>query len=68
MLLNEIIEKAKQLSSEEQLRLRNILDELVSPTDPDFDHHWLAIVNKRRTKQPQTVSLEHVLLELNDQI
>jgi hypothetical protein len=69
MLLDEIIEKVKQLNHEEQLKLRNILDELVSPTDPNFDRHWLAIVNKRRTKvrtdQLQTVSLEDVLKELD---
>jgi hypothetical protein len=72
MSLPELIEQASQLNREEQLVLRNVLDELASPTDPEFDRHWLAVVNERREKmrngQTQTVSLEDVLRELDDQI
>ena len=72
MSLPELIQQASQLNREERLVLRNVLDELESPTDPEFDRHWLAVVNARRQKLQaglsQTVSLEDVLRELDDQI
>jgi Putative addiction module component len=72
MSLPEIIQQASQLNREERLVLRNVLDELESPTDPEFDRHWLEVVNDRRQKlqsgQTQAISLEDVLRELDDQI
>jgi mRNA-degrading endonuclease RelE of RelBE toxin-antitoxin system len=69
MLLDEIIEKAKKLSPKERQILRNILDELNLPTDPEFDKQWLEVVKVRQAKvlsgQTQTVLLEDVLKELD---
>jgi hypothetical protein len=69
MLLDEIIEKAKQLSPKERQILRNILDELNLPTDPEFDKQWLEVVKVRQAKvlsgQTQTVLLEDILKELD---
>ena len=69
MTLNEIIEKAKQLSPDERRILRNMLDKINLPTDPEFDRQWLETIKVRqarvRSDQTQTVSLEDVLKELD---
>jgi hypothetical protein len=67
--LNEIIEEVKRLSPKERQVLRNLLDELNLPTDPEFDKQWLEVVKIRQAKvlsgQTQTVPLEDVLKELD---
>ena len=70
MSLSDLKEQTSQLSREEQIALRDFIDELTHPVDAAFDQHWLNVVNQRRenlrNKTTQTVSLEEVLRELED--
>jgi Putative addiction module component len=48
MSLMEWKEKLRELSYEEKLVLRNLLDEETHPIDPEVDQHWLEVVKQRR--------------------
>jgi hypothetical protein len=72
MSLTDLKEQALQLTREEQIALRDFIDEIANPVDPAFDQRWLEIVNQRRENvrsgRSQTVPLEDVLRELDDPV
>ncbi len=72
MSLTDLKEQALQLTREEQIALRDFIDEIANPVDPEFDRRWLEIVNQRRENlragRSQTVPFEDVLRELDDPV
>jgi Putative addiction module component len=72
MSLMEWKEKIRELSYEEKLVLRNLLDEETHPIDPEVDQYWLEVVKQRRenirTGKTKGVAFEDVMNEIQSEI